>query len=206
MPNESKSDPKEERRREILMAALAAFSEKGYDKTTVEDIVRASGLSKGTLYWYFTNKEAIFTALVGMVFDEMWALFAMLIESTKDQPPAERLRQLLVGFSATIDESVNWIGLYADFFNQAWQNGSVKEVFQTLYIRYTDAAEALVKEGIAAGAFRPVDANLAARMLVGAVDGFWFQQILDIGEAQPVLELYADTIVRGLMKDNANDR
>ena len=66
------NDPKEQRRQEILMAALQAFSEKGYDKTTIEDIVRISGLSKGTLYWYFTNKEAIFAALVQMVFDEMW--------------------------------------------------------------------------------------------------------------------------------------
>ena len=58
------ADVKANRRREILMAALQAFSEKGYDKTSVNDIVRVSGLSKGTLYWYFKNKQAIFVAMI----------------------------------------------------------------------------------------------------------------------------------------------
>ncbi len=49
---------KEERRNEILGAALEVFIEKGYDKASMDDIVRASGLSKGTLYWYFKNKKS----------------------------------------------------------------------------------------------------------------------------------------------------
>jgi len=199
------NDPKEQRRQEILMAAMKAFSEKGYDKTTVEDIVRLSGLSKGTLYWYFTNKEAIFTGLVEMVFDSFGQGFGAAVQATADEPPPERLRRLILSFDPPLEESFDWVGLYADFFIQAWQKPALRTVFQQGYQRYLDAIIPIVQQGIDTGVFRSVDPALTARMLIGAIDGYWFQQILDVGDAQTVLTLYAETIVRGLMKNDAKD-
>jgi TetR/AcrR family transcriptional regulator, fatty acid metabolism regulator protein len=48
----------------ILQAALAVFAEKGYHKAAVDEIVRTSRTSKGAVYHYFPNKEALFLALV----------------------------------------------------------------------------------------------------------------------------------------------
>src|SRR5437867_9559775 len=48
----------------ILQAALQVFAEKGYHRAVVDDIVRASGTSKGAVYHHFPNKEALFLALV----------------------------------------------------------------------------------------------------------------------------------------------
>jgi AcrR family transcriptional regulator len=55
---------KTETRDKILNAALDSFLEKGYHNTRMDDIVNESGLSKGTLYWYFENKEALFISLM----------------------------------------------------------------------------------------------------------------------------------------------
>ncbi len=186
------------------MAALKAFSEKGYDKTTVEDIVRISGLSKGTLYWYFTNKEAIFTGLVQMVFDAFGQAIDGALQQTANDPPPERIRRLILSFDAMLDNSSNWIGLYADFFMQAWQKPALRVIFREGYQPYVDAIVVIVQQGIDAGIFRPVDPAVAARMLIGAIDGYWFQQMLDVGSAQPVLTLYAETIVRGLLNNDAS--
>jgi AcrR family transcriptional regulator len=199
------NDPKEARRQEILMAALSAFAEKGYDKTTIEDIVRLSGLSKGTLYWYFANKQAIFAGLVQMVFDGLWVTFEVTLQQTVNDPPPRRLRRLLNGIEPAIDESQEWIGLYADFFNQAWQQPPLREIFRREYNRYIEAIEAILQQGMDDGYFIEVDPSLTARMLVGALDGLWFQQILEIGVAAPVLAQYAELIVRGLMKADARD-
>ena len=46
-------DVSEERRGQIIEAALACFTRKGYANTTIDDIVAESGLSKGAIYWYF---------------------------------------------------------------------------------------------------------------------------------------------------------
>ena len=202
-------DPKEQRRREILIAALEAFSDKGYDKTTVEDIVRISGLSKGTLYWYFTSKETIFAGLLQMVFDMMWQVFENMLQQTIHEPPPERLYHLLIGTAPlqTADEGAfNWIGLYVDFFNQAWQNPALRDVFHQIYGRYLDAVESIVQQGMDDGVFRAVDPRQTATMLMAALDGYWLQQILDEGDPSPVITQYAQTIVRGLLKDHASDR
>jgi AcrR family transcriptional regulator len=55
---------KEARPSEILDAALNLFVEKGFRATTMEDIARAAGVTKGTPYLYFANKEDIFKAVV----------------------------------------------------------------------------------------------------------------------------------------------
>jgi AcrR family transcriptional regulator len=55
---------KEARPQELLAAALHQFVERGYAATRLEDVARQAGVSKGTLYLYFTNKEELFKAVV----------------------------------------------------------------------------------------------------------------------------------------------
>lgn len=55
---------KEARPGEIIDAALEVFCEKGFAATRLDDVARLAGVTKGTVYLYFDNKEALFTALV----------------------------------------------------------------------------------------------------------------------------------------------
>ncbi len=55
---------KDARPQELLAAALDLFVERGYASTRLEDVARRAGVSKGTLYLYFTNKEELFKAVV----------------------------------------------------------------------------------------------------------------------------------------------
>ena len=47
----------------IIEAAWGLFREKGYDETTIEDIISLSGTSKGTFYHYFSGKDALLGSL-----------------------------------------------------------------------------------------------------------------------------------------------
>lgn len=49
---------------ELIEAALAVFGERGYKATTLEEVARRAGVSKGTVYLYFDSKEALFRAVV----------------------------------------------------------------------------------------------------------------------------------------------
>ena len=60
---ERKEREKERRRQQIIVAAKRAFSEKGYNRSTIEDIAQEAELSPGTLYLYFKNKEELFASL-----------------------------------------------------------------------------------------------------------------------------------------------
>jgi AcrR family transcriptional regulator len=55
---------KEARPQEILAAALALFAERGFAATRLDDVARRAGVTKGTLYLYFPNKQELFEAVV----------------------------------------------------------------------------------------------------------------------------------------------
>src|SRR3954462_6809689 len=55
---------KDARPQELLAAALDLFVERGFASTRLEDVAKRAGVSKGTLYLYFENKEELFKAVV----------------------------------------------------------------------------------------------------------------------------------------------
>ena len=60
---ERKQRERERRRQQIIVAAKRVFSEKGFSKSTMEDIAREAELSPGTLYLYFKNKDELYASL-----------------------------------------------------------------------------------------------------------------------------------------------
>lgn len=57
----------EERKNDILNAAEKLFSTKGYQQTTIIDILKAVGIAKGTFYYYFTSKEEVMDAIIDRI-------------------------------------------------------------------------------------------------------------------------------------------
>jgi len=84
---------KDERREEILLAALRVFARKGLAAAKISDIATAAGLSHGLVYHYFDSKEAVFAALL----TESLESTRLMSEPVHDlsKPPLVRLRDLL---------------------------------------------------------------------------------------------------------------
>lgn len=86
---------KDERRMAFLMAAIDEFYEKGFEAARVDDIAKRAGLSKGTLYLYFKNKEALFQGLVEtMVMPDL----AQMEQFVKDAPTATDALSMIMRF------------------------------------------------------------------------------------------------------------
>lgn len=68
----------EETAARILSAAARLFLEKGYDRTSLQDIIQQTGLSKGAIYHHFSSKEAIFEAICTQVGQKNAARFAKI--------------------------------------------------------------------------------------------------------------------------------
>lgn len=60
----------ERRKRELLEIAYRMFISRGYENTSVEDIIEAAGIAKGTYYYYFESKEQTLEEVIGMMIDE----------------------------------------------------------------------------------------------------------------------------------------
>jgi AcrR family transcriptional regulator len=89
------------RRAEILDAAAHIFAKRGYPKTDVQVIADALGVGKGTVYRYFSSKEALFLATVDR---GMHALTDVLIAAADDhEDPLERLEAVVIAYLTHFD-------------------------------------------------------------------------------------------------------
>jgi AcrR family transcriptional regulator len=87
----------QERRTQILRAALAVFGEAGYERATMQDIVQRAGTSKGALYHYFESKEAVLMALLREFLTPAIDLEADVIAHAAPSATSEQLLEQLVG-------------------------------------------------------------------------------------------------------------
>src|SRR5512145_2567634 len=95
---------KEARPGEIIAAALEVFVEKGFSATRLDDVAARAGVSKGTVYLYFKNKDALFKAVIeaGMT-PGVEALEKLA--ATTDKPAAELLREYVAAWWRMMDET-----------------------------------------------------------------------------------------------------
>jgi AcrR family transcriptional regulator len=82
------------RKNEILDIALALFYEKGYEKTTIEDILTQTGISKGTFYYYFEAKEDVLKVLAWREAEKKLVLTRGVVE-TKGPSALDKLNQII---------------------------------------------------------------------------------------------------------------
>ena len=87
----TRSAAQEERRRQILDAAVRAFAKKGYHACRVSDIAEEAGVAYGLVYHYFESKDAVLEA----IFREMWGMMVAAINAVEslEESPREQLRK-----------------------------------------------------------------------------------------------------------------
>lgn len=155
-----------ETRGRILDAALDVFSENGYHDSAVDDIVRRADSSKGTFYFHFPSKQAIFMALAEEAARRVGDAVERAVSAEQD--PVERVDAAL---RAVLDIFARHRSLakllLVDLVNLGGGFGStLAEVRAGLARRIA----ALLDDAIARGAIPPIDSNIAAYAWLGAVN------------------------------------
>lgn len=159
---------KEARPAEIIQAALESFAERGFAATRLDDVAARAGVTRGTLYLYFPSKEELFKAVVRQTILPVFAERSAMV-ARSPRPASELLRELILAVpdaltaarvaaipKLIIAESRNFPDLAQFYF---------EEVVRLARHRIT----ALLRRGIAAGEFRPVDPRDAFYCVVAPV-------------------------------------
>jgi AcrR family transcriptional regulator len=163
--------PAKERRAQILAAAIRCIGDKGYHAATMDDLARASGLSKGSLYWHFESKEDVFLALCDAVAS---ATFEAWDARGEDGSTFDR-------FDAVVSETLEGSQLmdlrpvWAEFFTHPRCRDRIAEVYGDMRARLAAEFE---RAGAAGGVRRGTPAAAAA-LLVAAVEGLGLQAMVD---------------------------
>ena len=168
-PANAKNEPrwtrrKEARPEEITAAALELFVERGFAATRLEDVAARAGVSKGTVYLYFANKEELFKAVVreGLVspIAEMKDFVAQFPGST-----FELLRMLVLGWWEKVG-ATRMSGIPKLLLGES---GNFPELVRFYLAEVVEPGHAvimaIVKRGIARGEFRKVNPENAALLI-----------------------------------------
>jgi AcrR family transcriptional regulator len=170
----------ERRRKQILDAALAVFSRKGYGESTIPDIAREGGVAVGTIYNYYPSKREILVSILATrVLSEP---FLKIMEQSPEVDDKAFFRALvqdrLTMLSQNADKFLFLVGeVYRD---QNLRRQWAQKVVQPALSR----AEKRVASRIDAGAFRPMKAEVTVRALAGMAIGFAVLAMIE-GEESP---------------------
>lgn len=171
---------KEARPGEITSAALTVFAEKGFAATRIEDIAAHAGVSKGTVYLYFENKEALFKAAVeAAMLPAVEAAEALAGDTLRPAPVL--LREFVFGWWQMVGSTP--LGAVPKLL--VAESGNFPEIARwfhdTLISRAHRAMTRVIEQGIAAGDFRPVPPEVAARIVFTPLFAFlvWRKSFAD---------------------------
>jgi AcrR family transcriptional regulator len=198
---------KEARPGELIDAAIEVFAQKGFSGSRLEDVARRAGVSKGTAYLYFPNKEALFKAAIREVVVTRIAMGEREVEEWRGSSE-ELLRQVLGHWAQVIRSRQGGLLklIVAEARNfpdlAAWYHTEVGERGNRLLM-------AVLRRGVEREEFRPFDVEAMAAVIACpmAFRAIW-QHSLGCYEALPVsderfYETYFDMMVAGLRVPSA---
>ncbi|WP_040430315.1 TetR/AcrR family transcriptional regulator [Chitiniphilus shinanonensis] len=190
------------RPQEILEAALDVFAERGYAAAKIEDIARHAGVTRGTPYLYFKNKEEIFAALIR----ELLLPKIAFGESLMAEPglgAGERLRRLVRAWWSEVG-ATRLSALPKLMIAEARNFPEVAQLYHDEFIAPGQALlQRILEEGAASGEFRAVPADPAVHVISAPIVMLmiWQHTFMPccIGhEVDP--ELYLDTLLDLLLR------
>jgi len=130
-------------RRAILSAAYHCFRDSGYHDAAVDEIVAAANVSKGTFYYHFKSKQAVFIAIL-----EEWGkqIIEEIHKQWRNAVEGETLVEAAEGFDREIHRGRAIVPLWLEFTAHARREPPVQEALQAFYSRGRDAIATLLRQ------------------------------------------------------------
>ena len=164
------------RRAQVLHAARACIVALGYERVTMRDIAETAGVSTGTVVHYFRDKESVLeAALLDKIQDTGIAFRAALAGA---ESAWERLERLLEASLPATDEVRDEWRLWLTFWGEATRNERLRAVSERQHQRWTRFLARILRDGVAAGEFAPLDPQATATQIAALIDGLAVQATL----------------------------
>lgn len=160
----------EDRREQILDAAIRVFAQKGFARATNRDVAREAGITTGLIYYYFTSKEALLQA----VLDERSPVqvLTQIPPEMLEQPP-EVFIPLVVMRVLAIVEGEQFVGIIRMMLPEVIHNPGIMPIALGFFQRILDFLSNYLRGQVARGTVRAdIDADLVPHVLISSMMGF----------------------------------
>jgi TetR/AcrR family fatty acid metabolism transcriptional regulator len=171
----------DDKRRQLLEAAVRVFARKGFHASRVGDIAEEAGVAHGLLYHYFESKDQVLEA----VFRENWSVLQARVAAVEatDEPAADQLRHIAAIILRTWLHLPDVVRVVVREFGRSPELAArIAELAQPI-----EVIARVIERGVERGEFRSdVDSRLAATVVYGSIDELltaWVLDRLPAGEA-----------------------
>ena len=192
----------EDRRDQIIDAAMQVFAQKGFSGATNKDIAREAGITPGLIYYYFESKEDLLKMIIETRSPAQ--LITTLPPQVFELSPEIFLRMLILR-ALSIIESEKLIQLVRMLLPEVVHNTEVAPIIFSMIQRFWEFLGKYFEAQMEKGALRRVDGVLTAQVMVGSVFGFVLRrQILRDPTAleythEQIAEVVSETVLQGIL-------
>ena len=179
-------------REELLTAALHVFARRGYEQAGVDEIATEAGYSKGALYWHFSGKEELLTALLDERIDAPGREMVALLESAP--PDRDMSVEAARAFARRLREQREAVLLDREYWSLAIRDPALRARY---IARQTDLRRALAAALQARMRHLgtpdlPMGAEQVARIVMTIIGGLAVDELIEPGSVDP--DLLAETL------------
>ena len=157
----------EERPLQIMRAAFEVFGEHGLTEARLEDIAKRAGVSKGTIYLYFPNKDALFKEMIRET------MIRRLVEAESElgasaETAAEQLRRFLTAWWEFL-RSETFQAIYRLVHSELQRFPDIAAFYgEEVVARNHALISGMLRRGVASGEFRELDPSVTARLIAAS--------------------------------------
>lgn len=185
---------REVRRKELVEAAVAVFSANGVSAASVDDIVRAAGVAKGTFYLYFETKDDAVNAVAGAMVEGV-ADRVEAAASDRGRSPVERL--LAFGAGVRSVGGASYERELIAVFHRPENRVLHDRISEQALVRLAPTIAGIVADGIEAGLFRRQDPRRAAAYVM-ACFGSLHEVVTEPADVPDAIHELNAFVLRGL--------
>ncbi len=151
------------RKEKILEAALLCFNEKGYHKTSIDDIALNGKISKGGIYYHFKSKDELFLKLFNFRLNRYTEQLKAYIQEESD--PVKRIRILVQKWGLILKENEDFFKFCMEFSSMGAREKEIRKEMTSFYRSSVEIFRQIIEEGVATGEFENVDTERIARLI-----------------------------------------
>ncbi|HEX6483408.1 MAG TPA: TetR/AcrR family transcriptional regulator [Ktedonobacteraceae bacterium] len=192
----------EDRREQIIDAAMHVFAQKGFARATNKDIAREAGITAGLIYHYFESKEALLKAIIEG--RSPLRLINTLPPQALALPPEVFLRFMIMQVLSILEEE-NFIQLIRVFLPEVVYDPNLGSTLSNALQQVLGLLETYFQSKMDAGELRKTDPSLMPQLLIGSVMAFVLRRnvlrdplVLHYSHEQ-IADAVVETMLKGLL-------
>ena len=172
-----RSEPREVRRMQLILAAIDSISKRGFAETTLKHVTETANVSHGVVNYHFDSKEALYDATLGFLAQEHYENWTRYLERAAPDPA----HQLAAIVCADFDKSIcthKRLAVWFAFWGQAKYRPNYLKIHNKFDNERYDRILELCGTLIRAGNYSDLDAEQTARCVEAMSDGAWLSLLL----------------------------